>query len=82
MCIYIKTIFGFLSNSKKEYVNNMIKLCLDTDEMNHKIELVNSINDVLPYEFKIKIPSLITNNYIDQKLYSLDEKLPRVFFDA
>jgi hypothetical protein len=48
-----------------------------TDEMNHKIELVNSINDVLPYGSKIKIPSLITNNYIDRKLYSLEERLPQ-----
>jgi hypothetical protein len=50
--------------------------------MNSKIELINSINDELPYGFKIKIPSLITNNYIDQKLYLLEERLPRVFFDA
>lgn len=71
-----------MSDSRKEYVNNLIKLCLDTDEMNHKIELVNSINDALPYGFKIKIPSLITNNYIDQKLYSLEERLPRIFVDA
>ena len=71
-----------MRNSKKEFVNNLIKLCLDTDEMNHKIDLVNSINDALPYGFKIKIPSLITNNYIDQKLYSLEEILPRDFFDA
>jgi len=50
--------------------------------MNHKLQLVNSIYDELPYGFKIKIPSLITNNYIDQKLYSLEERLPRLFFDA
>ena len=53
-----------------------------TDEMNHKIELVNSINDLLPYGFKIKIPSLITNNHIDRKLYSLEERLPRIFFET
>ena len=71
-----------MSNSEKEYVRNLIKLCIDTDEMNDKIELVNSINDVLPYGFKINIPSLITNSYIDQKLYSLEARLPRVFFDT
>lgn len=72
----------FLNNIKKEYVNNLIKLCLETEEINRRIELVNSINDVLPYGLEIKIPSLVTNNYIDQKLYSLEERLPRVFIDA
>ena len=62
-----------MSNSKKEFVNNLIKLCSDTDEINHRIELANSINDALPYGFKIKIPKLVTNNYIDQELYSIEE---------
>jgi len=70
-----------LNNIKKEYVNNLIKLCLETEEINRRIELVNSINEVLPHGL-IKIPSLVTNNYIDQKLYSLEERLPRVFIDA
>jgi hypothetical protein len=71
-----------LSNRKKDYVDNLVKLCLEIDDISDRIELVNSINDVLPYGFKIKIPSLLTNNLINQRLYSLEERLPRIFFDA
>ena len=70
-----------MTNRKKEYVNSLIKLCLEIDEISDRIELVNSINEVLPYGFKIKIPSLLTNNLINQRLYSLEERLPRIFFD-
>ena len=77
----MKTIFDVFEQSNKEYVNNLIKLCLETEEINKRIELVDTINNILPYGFKIKIPTIVTNNYIDQELYSLEEILPPVFYD-
>jgi hypothetical protein len=65
------------------YVKDLIKSCLETEEINKRMELVYAINNLIPIGFQIRIPSLITNNYIDQELYSLEERLslvPRTFF--
>jgi len=63
-----------LSNKKID-VGNLIKSCLETEEINKRIELLYAINNLIPTGFQIQMPALITNNYIDQALYTLEERL-------
>ena len=60
--------------STRNDLSQLIKLCLETKEITKKIELVYAINNLI-LGLRIKIPALVTNNYINQKLYSLDEEL-------
>jgi hypothetical protein len=60
--------------STRNDLSQLIKLCLETEEITKKIELVYAINNLI-LGLRIKIPALVTNNYINQKLYSLDEEL-------
>jgi hypothetical protein len=61
-----------LSSSNDE-LRDLIKLCLETEDINKRIGLVYAINNLIPLGLQIKIPALVTNYYIDQKLYSLEE---------
>lgn len=63
-----------LGNYKIE-VGDLIRSCFETEEINKRIELVYAINNLIPIAFQIQMPSLITNNYIDQALYTLEERL-------
>ena len=63
------------SSRRKDDLNHLIQLCLQTKEINKRIELVYAINNLIPVGLQIKIPTLVTNKYIDQKLYLLEEKL-------
>jgi hypothetical protein len=63
-----------LSNNKIE-VGDLIRTCFETEEINRRIELLYAINNLIPIPFQIQMPSLITNNYIDQALYALEERL-------
>lgn len=47
--------------------------------MDKRIELLQSINRLLPIGYDLKIPSLFTNDYIDNILYSLEEEIPNSY---
>jgi hypothetical protein len=53
----------------------LIEECKSESEIDRKIEILYSINSVLPKSLQLKIPSLITNGYINQALYRIEEKL-------
>jgi len=49
--------------------------CLDSEDIDKRVEMLERINRLLPKENMIKLPSLITNDYIDKALYLLEERL-------
>jgi predicted DNA-binding protein (UPF0278 family) len=53
----------------------LIEECKNEPEINRKIEILYSINSMLPKSQQLKIPSLITNDYVSQALYRIEEKL-------
>ena len=63
-----------LSNNKIE-VGDLIRTCFETEEITKRIELLYAINNLIPIPYQIQMPSLITNTYIDQALYALEERL-------
>lgn len=53
----------------------MVKRCRESKNMEERIQLLQSINRLLPMDYEIKIPSFVTNDYIDTALNVLEEKL-------
>jgi hypothetical protein len=53
----------------------LVQSCLDTRDIDRRIEMLERINDLLPKEIVIKIPFVITNDYINKALGLLEEHL-------
>ena len=53
----------------------LVHSCLETSEIDKKVEILERINRLLPLESMIKLPAFITNDYIDRALDLLEERL-------
>ena len=49
--------------------------CTSAPDLEQSIELLYAINAMLPRSQRLKIPSLITNDYVYQALYRIEEML-------
>lgn len=58
----------------KERLIEINSKCLEIREIVERTELLQRLNILLPLEYRILLPSFVTSNYIDQKLYLLEEK--------
>ena len=52
-----------------------MRKCRESENTEERIELLQSINRLLPIGYEIEIPSFITNDYIDVVLNSLEERI-------
>lgn len=59
----------------RKNVTALIEECKNESEIDRKIEILYSINSMLPKSQQLKIPSLITNDYVNLVLYRIEEKL-------
>jgi hypothetical protein len=57
------------------HIINLIRACRETENMEKQIELLQSIDRLLPIGYKLRLPSFITNDYIDSMLNALEEKI-------
>jgi hypothetical protein len=48
---------------------------IESKDIVRRIELLQHLNWLLPTEYKIEMPSFITNSLIDYKLYLLQENI-------
>lgn len=55
------------------YLVELINNCIETEEIDQRVELRARINHILPEGCAIELPSLITNSYIDKTLFLLEE---------
>ena len=53
----------------------LIEECRNEPDINRRIEILFAINSMLPQSQQLKIPSLITNDYINVVLYRIQETL-------
>ena len=53
----------------------MIEECKNELNIDKEIEILYKINFMLPTSEQLKIPSLITNDYVSHGLYTIEEKL-------
>jgi hypothetical protein len=52
----------------------MIKECEEEHDIDRRIEILYKINSIMPESERLKIPLLITNDYIDMALSRIEEK--------
>ena len=65
-----------LSNLQKTELQQLVHDCYEQKDMNMKIETLYKINSMLPKSLQlIKISSLLTDDYIDNLLYRLEQNL-------
>ncbi len=65
-----------LSDLKKTELQQLVHNCYDQKDMNKKIETLYKINSMLPKSLQLKkIPSLLTDDYIDKLLYRIEQNL-------
>ena len=57
-------------------IMELIEECKSEPDIDRRIEVLYAINSMLPESQHLKIPSLITNDYVSQALYKIEEILP------
>lgn len=61
--------------SKNREILKMIGICREVRDVASKSQMLNRINHLLPVESRIKIPSLITGDGIDNLLSWIEVKI-------
>ena len=57
------------------YLTSLVEKCREESEIGQRIMILELINRLLPIETKLTIPSLITNNCVDNILSALEVRL-------
>ena len=57
------------------YLTGLVEKCREENEIGQRIMILELINRLLPIETKLTIPSLITNNCVDNILSALEVRL-------
>ena len=66
---------GSLSTQQLQHFDNILKSiqkCSQEQNIDKKIQILRFINSVLPNELQLRIPSLITDDYVESALYNLE----------
>jgi hypothetical protein len=56
-------------------IMDLVEECKNEPNIDRRIEILYAINSMLPKSQQLKIPSLITNDYVYQALYKIEEIL-------
>ena len=64
-----------MSLQNKDILIELIKKCMESDDICNRAIMIQYLNRLLPSKYKIQLPSLITNDCIDRKLYLLEENI-------
>jgi hypothetical protein len=62
-------------NHKQVSIMRLLEECKSEPDLDRKIQMLYAINSMLPKSQRLKIPSLITNDYVYQALYRIEETL-------
>ena len=52
----------------------LVQSCTDISDIDQRVELLELINRLLPIKSRIKLPTFITNDYIDKTLDLFEER--------
>jgi hypothetical protein len=59
--------------STRSIISKLIESCRDEQDIDKKIETLYRINSILPKSQKLKIPSLLTDDYVETALYNIEQ---------
>jgi hypothetical protein len=57
----------------RSIISKLIESCRDEQDIDKKIETLYRINSILPKSQKLKIPSLLTDDYVETALYNIEQ---------
>jgi hypothetical protein len=64
-----------MTAENEQALNEIIRKCFETNEIDKRAKLIQYLNNILPTELRIQLPSFITNSTINKILYTLEEKV-------
>jgi len=62
-----------LKNSKQ--LISLINMCREEKEIGKRCQILDYINYLVPLELRVSIPSIISHDYIDQIVSTMEEKI-------
>jgi hypothetical protein len=63
-------------------IAKLVSDCYEEEDTDKRIQILYKINSILPETQRIKIPSLIANDYIDTALYKIEENIHSITASA
>jgi hypothetical protein len=63
----------YQQQQQQHIIQQLIEDCNNEHNLDKKIEILYHINSILAQQHQLKIPSLITNAYINTALYRIQE---------
>jgi hypothetical protein len=63
-------------------IAKLISDCYKEEDTDKRVQILYKINSLLPETQRIKIPSLIANDYIDIALYKIEENIHSITASA
>ena len=63
-------------------IAKLISDCYKEEDTDKRVQILYKINSILPETQRIKIPSLIANDYIDIALYKIEENIHSITASA
>jgi hypothetical protein len=62
-----------LKNSKQ--LISLINMCREEKDIGKRYQILDYINYLVPLELRVSIPSIISHDYIDQIVSTMEEKI-------
>jgi predicted DNA-binding protein (UPF0278 family) len=53
-------------------ISKLIETCREEQDIDKKVEILYRINSMLPKVHRLKIPSLLTDDYVEAALYKIE----------
>jgi predicted DNA-binding protein (UPF0278 family) len=73
--ISLQTQEALINSYTRETISKLIEQCTSEPDIDKKIQLFHKINSSLPKQYRVNIPSLITDDYIDTALYRIHQNM-------
>lgn len=73
--ISLQTQEALVNSYTRETISKLIEQCTSEPDIDKKIQLFHKINSSLPKQYRVNIPSLITDDYIDTALYRIHQNM-------
>jgi predicted DNA-binding protein (UPF0278 family) len=73
--ISLQTQEALINSYTRETISKLIEQCTNEPDIDKKIQLFHKINSSLPKQYRVNIPSLITDDYIDTALYRIHQNM-------
>ena len=69
----MKPIYQQQQQQQQQIISQLIEDCNNERNLDNRFEILYRINSILAKQHQLKIPSLITNAYINTALYTIEE---------